>query len=123
MTAKSQKDTGKPTTPDVYLATVPHETRAALLRLRKIIKSMAPEAEECISYGLPSFRLNGKFLVAYGAAANHCAFYPGSVVQDLKEDLKNYDTSKGTIRFSPEKPIPTNLVTKLVKLRIAEQAR
>ena len=122
MTAKSRQRAGKPATPAAYLASVPHENRAALLQLRNIIKSAVPEADECISYGLPSFRLNGKFLVAYGAATNHCAFYAGSVVQKLKKDLKNYDTSKGTIRFSPKKPIPASLVRKLVKLRIPEQA-
>ena len=67
--------------------------------LRKTIKAAAPEAEECISYQLPAFRLNGKLLVAYGAAAKHCAFYPGSVVEALKDELKDYDTSTGTIRF------------------------
>jgi uncharacterized protein YdhG (YjbR/CyaY superfamily) len=60
-------------------------------------------------------------LVAYGAGANHCAFYPGSVVQALKEELKGYDTSKGTVRFPADKPLPFALVRKLVKLRIEEK--
>ena len=81
----------------------------------------APKAEECITYNLPAFRLNGKFLVAYGAATNHCAFYPGSTVKTLKNELKSYDTSKGTIRFSANKPLPSALVRKLVKLRIEEE--
>ncbi len=72
-----------------------------------------------MSYRLPAFRLNGKLLVAYGAAANHCAFYPGSVVQVLKAELKNYDLCKGTIRFPAEKPLPGALVRKLVRLRMA----
>jgi uncharacterized protein YdhG (YjbR/CyaY superfamily) len=97
------------------------DKRAALERLRKTIKAAAPNAEECISYQLPAFRLSGKFLVAYGAAANHCAFYPGSVITRLKKDLRNYDTSKGTIRFQAEKPLPAILVRKLVKLRMAEE--
>ena len=123
MTTKSTKSVGKPATPDAYLATLPDDKRTALQQLRNVIKSAAPTAEQCISYGIPSFRLSGKFLVAYGAAANHCAFYPGSVLQKLKKDLKNYDISKGTIRFSPAKPLPSSLVRKLVKLRIAEQGR
>jgi uncharacterized protein YdhG (YjbR/CyaY superfamily) len=110
----------KPTTPHAYLAAVNADKRAALEALRKTIKAAAPAAEECISYGLPAFRLGGKFLVAYGAAANHCAFYPGSVVQALKAELKDYDTSKGTIRFPANKPLPPALVRKLVKLRIAK---
>jgi uncharacterized protein YdhG (YjbR/CyaY superfamily) len=107
--------------PDAYLATVSADKRAALETLRKNIKAAAPGAEECISYNLPAFHLNGKFLVAYGAAANHCAFYPGSVMEALKGELKNYDTSKGTIRFPADKPLPHALVRKLVKLRIAQR--
>ena len=109
----------KPKTPDEYLKAVSADKRAALERLRKNIKAAAPEAEECISYGVPAFRLNGKFLVAYAAAKNHCAFYPGSVIGKLKE-LKDHDTSKGTVRFPPDKPLPAALVRKLVKLRIAK---
>ena len=111
----------KPKTHDDYLARVSADKRAALQKVRSAIKSAAPRAEECISYQLPAFRLNGKFLVAYGAAANHCAFYPGSVLADLKSEFRNYDTSKGTVRFLPEKPLPAALVRKLVKLRMAEQ--
>jgi uncharacterized protein YdhG (YjbR/CyaY superfamily) len=108
----------KPKTHDDYLAAVTEDKRGALQKLRKAIKMAAPKAEECISYQLPAFRLNGKFLVAYGAATNHCAFYPGSTVIALKDELKGYDTSTGTIRFSANKPLPSALVRKLVKLRI-----
>jgi uncharacterized protein YdhG (YjbR/CyaY superfamily) len=111
----------KPKTHDDYLARVSADKRAALQKLRRAIKAAAPKAEECISYQLPAFRLNGKFLVAYGAAANHCAFYPGSVLTGLGTELKNYDTSKGTLRFPAEKPLPATLVRKLVKLRMAEK--
>ena len=98
------------------------DKRAALARLRKEIKTSAPKAEECMSYGIPGFRLNGKLLVSYGAGAKHCAFYPGSIVQQFKKELKGYDTSgKGTIRFTADKPLPTALVRKIVKARIAER--
>lgn len=109
----------KPKTPDEYLTAVSADKRAALETLRKNIKAAAPKAEECISYGVPAFRLNGKFLVAYAAAKNHCAFYPGAVIGQLQE-LKSYDTNKGTLRFPPDKPLPAALVRKLVKLRIAK---
>jgi len=109
----------KPKTPGDYLASLSADKRAALQTLLKNIKAAAPEAEECISYGVPAFRLHGKFLVAYAAAKNHCAFYPGSVIKELKE-LKDYETSKGTVRFPPGKPLPAALVRKLVKLRIAK---
>jgi uncharacterized protein YdhG (YjbR/CyaY superfamily) len=107
---------------DEYLATVSDDNRAALEKLRKTIKAAAPKAEECISYRLAAFRLNGKMLVAFGATAKHCAFYPmsSSTVEAHKDDLRNYDTSKGTIRFHADKPLPAALVRKLVKARIAE---
>ena len=110
-----------PKSHDDYLAAVTEDKRGALQKLRKAIKMAAPKAEECISYQLPAFRLNGKFLVAYGAAANHCAFYPGSTVKALKDELKGYDTSKGTIRFPADKPPPAALVRKLVRLRMGER--
>jgi uncharacterized protein YdhG (YjbR/CyaY superfamily) len=113
----------KPKTIDEYLTAVSADKRAALEKLRKAIRAAAPKAEECISYGLAAFRLNGKFLVALGAAANHCAFYLGSTVQPHKNALKQYDTSKGTIRFQASKPLPAALVRKLVRARIAQQAR
>jgi uncharacterized protein YdhG (YjbR/CyaY superfamily) len=108
--------------PDAYLAALSDEKRRALEKLRREIKAAAPKAEECMSYGLPGFRLNGSLLVSYGAAAKHCAFYPGSIVREFAKELKGYDTSgKGTIRFSPDKPLPAALVRKIVKARIAQQ--
>jgi uncharacterized protein YdhG (YjbR/CyaY superfamily) len=111
----------KPKTRDDYLKSVSDDKRAALEKLRKSIKLRTPEAEECISYQLPAFRLNGKLLVAYGTAACHCAFYPGSVLKALKDELKDYDISKGTIRFPADEPLPPALVRKLVELRIAKE--
>ena len=113
----------KPKTIDEYLAPLSNEKRAALEKLRRAIKSAAPKAEECISYQIPAFRLGGRMLVAFGAAANHCAFYPGAFpVEAHKDELKAYDTSKGTIRFQADSPLPVTLVRKLVKTRIAEKA-
>jgi uncharacterized protein YdhG (YjbR/CyaY superfamily) len=115
---------GKPTTIDEYLAAFSDEKRAALQKLRKTVKAAVPKAEECISYGLAAFRLEGKPLVAFGASANHCAFYPMSstTVAAYRDELKDYDTSKGTIRFTADRPLPATLVRKLVKARIAENA-
>jgi uncharacterized protein YdhG (YjbR/CyaY superfamily) len=114
----------KSTTIDEYLATVSPDQRAALEKLRKTIRAAAPKAEEGISYGLAAFRLDGRPLVAFGAAAGHCAFYPmsGTIVAAHKEELVGYDTSKGTIRFPADQPLPAALVRKLVKARIAESA-
>jgi uncharacterized protein YdhG (YjbR/CyaY superfamily) len=114
----------KPKTIDEYLAAVSDDKRAALEKLRKTVKGAAPQAEECISYGLAAFRLNGRPLVAFGATANHCAFYPmsASTVEAHQDELKGFDTSKGTIRFPASKPLTATLVRKLVKARIAENA-
>jgi uncharacterized protein YdhG (YjbR/CyaY superfamily) len=117
--------THKPKTIDDYLAGLNADKRAALERLRKVIRAAAPKAEECISYGLPAFRLNGRPLVAFGAAAKHCVFYPmsGSTVVAFKQELKDFDTSKGTIRFQTDKPLRNALVRKLVRARVAANKR
>jgi len=111
----------KATTIDEYLAPLPADKRAALQWLRRQIKAAAPGAEECISYGIPGFRLDGKLLVHFGAATKHCAFYAGTVIEDYSRELAAYDTSKGTIRFPPDDPLPAALVRKLVKAQIARQ--
>ena len=122
MLSKSSK-TAAPLTIDEYLAPLSNKKRAALEKLRKDIKSAAPKAEECISYQVPGFRLFGRLLVSFGAATNHCAFYPGAYpIEAHKDELKGYSTSKGTIRFPADKPLPATLVKKLVKSRIAQYA-
>jgi uncharacterized protein YdhG (YjbR/CyaY superfamily) len=110
---------------DEYLAALSDENRTPLEKMRRTIAATAPKAQECISYGLAAFRLNGKPLVAFGATANHCAFYlmSGSTVEAHKEELKGYDTSKGTIRFQADNPLPAALVRMLVKARIAENEK
>jgi uncharacterized protein YdhG (YjbR/CyaY superfamily) len=117
------KARSRPTSVDAYLAALSADKRAALEKLRRDIRSAAPDAEECISYGLPAFRLNRRMLVWFGAATRHCALYPGGVVAALTRDLRGYDISKGTIRFSPEKPLPAALVRRLVRARIAARGR
>jgi uncharacterized protein YdhG (YjbR/CyaY superfamily) len=112
----------KPKTIDEYLAGTSDEQRAALERLRRTIQAAAPKAEECISYGLAAFRLDGRALVAFGATSRHCAFYPmsGETVAAFEKELADFDTSKGTIRFQPDRPLPAALVRKLIQARIAE---
>jgi uncharacterized protein YdhG (YjbR/CyaY superfamily) len=112
----------KPRTIDEYLAQVQPDQRAALEKLRQAILAVAPGAEECISYGLPAFRVNGRSLVFFGAWVNHCALYPGSsaTLKKFRNELRDFQTSRGTIRFSPDKPLPTALAKKLVRARIAE---
>jgi uncharacterized protein YdhG (YjbR/CyaY superfamily) len=107
---------------DEYLAKVPDEARAALEKLRKTIRAAAPKATEGFSYGIPAFKLHGRPLVSYAALKNHCSFFPMSpaVMDAHRKELEPYDTSKGTIRFPVDKPLPATLVRKLVKARIAE---
>jgi uncharacterized protein YdhG (YjbR/CyaY superfamily) len=112
----------KPKTIDEYLKGMKTDQRTALEKLRKTINAVAPKAEECISYGIAAFRLNGRLLVGFGGWLNHCAFYPMSstTLTTFQKHLKGFETSKGTIRFSTDKPLPAALVKKLVKARIAE---
>jgi uncharacterized protein YdhG (YjbR/CyaY superfamily) len=119
------EELGVPTrsrTVEQYLASLTADNRAALERVRRAIRAAAPKAEECMSYGMPAFRLNGKLIAGFRAAANHCSFHPmsGDTVTTLKKDLAKYDTSRGTIRFSASAGLPVTLIQKLVRTRIAE---
>ena len=106
---------------DDYLASVPADARAALLKLRKTIQSAAPKATEEISYQVPTFKHHGG-LVAYAAFPDHCSFFVMSteVMRAHAAELENYPVGKGSIRFPADKPLPATLVKKLVKARIAE---
>ena len=114
-----------PTSVDDYLAALPDERRAALEQLRRTIRAAAPDATETIAYQMPAFRSHGgRFLVSYAAYKNHYSLFPasGAVVESLGEELVPYLAGKGTIQFPAGKPIPAALVTKIVKVRIAENA-
>lgn len=100
-----------------YLARVPQPARATLENLRAAIAAAAPKAEERISYGVPTFFYFG-MLGSYGYAAKHCAFY--GLNEAFKAELAAYDTSRGTIRFPHNKPLPKALVTKIIKARVAD---
>lgn len=105
---------------DEYLAGVPKEARATLAKLRQTIKAAAPMAAEGISYQMPMYKHHG-MVIGFAAFKNHCSIFPGSAVMDAhKQELKRYETSKGTIRFPAGKPLPAALVKKLVKARIRE---
>ena len=93
---------------DAYLEPVEPGKRAALQKLREQLHALLPEAEECISYGLPAFRVKGKVMLGFGAASKHCAFYPwsSSIVSQFQEELSPFGTSKGAVRFQPDQPLP-----------------
>jgi uncharacterized protein YdhG (YjbR/CyaY superfamily) len=113
----------RPLTVDEYLARVPPKPRAALQRLRKAIKAAAPEAGEVISYGMPAFRQDG-MLVYYAAFKDHCSLFVGSakVRSQFAAELKPFKAGKGTLQFTPEKPLPAGLIKRIVKVRLAENA-
>lgn len=102
-----------------YLSQVPQPQRAALEKLRSTIKLIVPDATEVISYDIPTFKLHGRMLVSYAAFKRHCSFFPGAgPIEKHANDLESFQTSKGTIQFTPEHPLSTALVKKLVKTRI-----
>jgi len=107
-----------------YLAALPDERRSAVQELRRTIRAAAPEATELISYQMPAFRSHGQFLVSHAAFKNHYSLFPASeaVVTGLGEELTPHLSGKGTIRFRADDPIPSALVTKIVKIRFAENA-
>jgi uncharacterized protein YdhG (YjbR/CyaY superfamily) len=112
----------KPQTINEYLAAVRPEQRAALTSLRRTIHAAFPRVEECISYGIPAFRLDGRVVAWFAAASGHLSFFPGGVIEAFKTELKDYDTSKGTVRFQPDHPLPAGLVRRMIKARIAKTA-
>lgn len=112
----------KPTTINAYLATVPSERRSALEALRKTIRNTVPNAEECISYGIPAFRLGDAVIAGFSKTKKGYSYFPfsGSTLKTLAAELSEYGGTKSSLHFAPEQPLPTSLVRKLVKTRIAE---
>jgi uncharacterized protein YdhG (YjbR/CyaY superfamily) len=112
----------KPATIDEYLANVKGAQRTALDRLRQTILATVPQAEECVSYNLPAFRLGESVIAGFAATAKGCSYYPfsGSTLRTLAADLKGYSMTKGALHFDPEEGLPQALVRKLIKVRLAE---
>src|SRR5579859_2172627 len=111
-----------PKTVDEYLAAVPEPARGTLAHIRKVIQSLVPaETTEVISYGIPMFKFNG-MLVGYAAFKKHCSLFPtgSGVLDQFEKELTGYRTSKGTIQFPPDKPLPDALIKKIVRARVKE---
>ncbi len=101
---------------DEYLTNFSGDTRQKLDTVRRIVKELAPEATEKISYGIPTFSLNGKNLVHFAGYDSHIGFYPGSVpIKEFEKELTGYKTSKGTVQFPLDNPLPEELITKITK--------
>jgi uncharacterized protein YdhG (YjbR/CyaY superfamily) len=113
---------GAPKDIDEYLARVPEPARTTLNRIRAMIRSVVPaEATEAISYGMPAFKYKGA-LVCFAAFSDHCSLFPmnAALIKTFAKELEGFETSKGTIRFPMDKPLPASLVKKMVKTRVAE---
>ena len=108
---------------DEYIATFPEEIQTTLQEIRKTVKAAAPDAEEKISYQMPTFFLKGN-LVHFAAFKNHIGFYPTpSGVEAFKEEIARYQGAKGSIRFPLDEPMPLDLITRIVKMRVAENLK
>lgn len=106
---------------DAYIAAAPAKMQKALRAMRAAVRAAAPAAEETISYGMPAYKYRGQ-LVFFAAFEEHCSFFPGSkgILRTFRRELKPFDASVGTIRFTPGKPLPAALVRKIVKRRVEE---
>jgi uncharacterized protein YdhG (YjbR/CyaY superfamily) len=106
---------------DEYLATVPDDKRPELERLRRMIRALAPEAVETISYAMPAFKIKGRYFIGFAATKAHCSLYVGHAPLDvLADELAPYKLWKGTINYKADAPLPADLVTRIVEARLVE---
>lgn len=109
---------------DEYIATFPEDVQKIMKQLRRTIKAAAPDAEEKISYGIPTFTLNGKYLIYFAGWKNHISIYPiPSGSEAFNKEVSQYVEGKGTLKFPMDKPLPMKLITKIVKLKVAENLK
>lgn len=110
---------------DAYVAALEEPKRSTLEALRKAIMEVVPDAEQCLSYGMPAFKVRGKTVAGFAAFKNHLSYLPhsGSVLADLGDDVAGYETSKGSLKFAVYKPLPKRLVNKLITARMRELGR
>ncbi|MDP1711361.1 MAG: DUF1801 domain-containing protein [Candidatus Nanopelagicaceae bacterium] len=107
---------------DLYLSKVPEPQRSTLKELRKLIRAALPKAEECLSYNMPAYKVEGQVIAGFASAKKHCSYYPfsGRTLATLSAEVSKYVTTKGSLHFAVDKCIPATLVNKLVKTRIKE---
>jgi uncharacterized protein YdhG (YjbR/CyaY superfamily) len=107
---------------DEYIMNFPPETQEILEKIRQTINSAVPGATEVISYGIPTFKLNGKNVVHFGGYDTHIGFYPGAIVVNFADKLRGYKTSKGTVQFPLDKPVPYDLITEITEAAVERTA-
>jgi uncharacterized protein YdhG (YjbR/CyaY superfamily) len=108
---------------DEYIDTFPEDVQPILKQVRRTIKAAAPQAGEKISYGIPTFTLNGKYLIYFAGWKHHISIYPIPVGDDaFNQEVAPYIAGKGTLKFTIDKPVPLKLITKIVKLKVAENS-
>lgn len=107
---------------DEYLAALDQPTRSTLEELRRTILAVIPDAEQCISYGMPAFKVRGKVVAGFAAFKNHLSYFPhsGTVLPELPEDIAGYGGTKGTLQFDLDTPLPRPLVEKLIAVRLSQ---
>lgn len=107
---------------DEYLSHQPAKVRPVLQKIRQTVKTIAPDAQEVISYGMPAFKYRGRILLYFAGFKKHCSLFPGSkaVIQKFSRELKGYKTSAGTISFTAERPLPSLLLKKIIRIRVQE---
>ncbi|MCE6990988.1 iron chaperone [Dyadobacter sp. CY323] len=117
--------TAKPKTVDEYIASCPAEVRSILEEVRQAILEVIPDAEEAISYDMPTFNLNGSYVIYFAGWKKHVAIYPvtKTMAAKLKEELAGYKGSKNSVHFPLNKPMPLDLIKKIVKAKLAETPR
>ncbi len=114
----------KPTPIDEYISAAPPEVQQKLIEMRNVIRAAAPDAGEKISYGMPTFTLAGRNLVHFAAFKNHIGFYPvPSGIEAFLEELSKYKQGKGSVQFPLDQPLPLDLVTRIVRFRVAENLK
>jgi uncharacterized protein YdhG (YjbR/CyaY superfamily) len=120
-----QEQTKRAPAIDEYLAQASPRNRALLEELRKTIRALVPEVEECISYRIPAFRFQGRIIAGFSATSTGCSYYPfsGTTLKTLASEIEGYSQTKSALHFGPDRPLPTSLVRKLLKARIAEGSR
>jgi len=109
---------------DNYLATVPEPQRSTLLAVRSTIQAILPDAQECICYGVPAYKVDGIGVAGFSAYKQHCSYFPmsGSVFSAMAKDVENYKVTKGALHFAVDKPLPATLIRKLIRTRLNQMA-